>query len=405
MARTAWVLLASVLVPLTAWGLVREYADPSIVAMAPLTKLFVELGLDFRLMITVVLAGPFSAVVVIASYIFMMRPRDSVALVFSAALITIFAFSSRAFLTFSGFPVLEYSLDVVFMLMAGFMVFLFGMFPSGRLIPRWAWTMAPLMLVSFLLDPRMGTTLEATMGSGAALSLRNQFAITTFLGAVGIGLAAQLHRYRRVSTAEQRQQTKLVVAPLGLVVGTIGTALIALTVSSNKPGAWIGWVIFVSIPALVATPVGVAAAVLRYRLFEVDRLISRTVTYTLVVAVLGLVFALGAVWIPTALGLGDSSTLLVTASTLAVAALFNPLRKRVQTSVDRRFNRSAYNADLVAKAFSAKLGQSLTTLQIVEEWRSTVDESLEPETSGIWLKSGRRPDGTAQVKRSRTGIM
>lgn len=392
-ARAAWILLAGVLVPLTTWGLVRVFQNPELVAVAPLTNLFVELGFDARVMIALALALPFYAVVVIASYVFFARPNDPVALTFSAALLTTFSASSRAFEAFDGFPIMQYAYDVVFVLTALSLVLLFGLFPNGKLAPRWAWAMGPLMLFALLLNPRMATTVMTALDGGTAISLREHLAIAMTMMAVGIGLAAQFHRYRHISTVEEQQQTKLVSVPLGLFVGLLLTALVALAFSPDNPGTWIGWILLAWIPAALATPLGLAAAVLRYRLFEVDRLISRTVTYTLVVVLLGLVFALGVVWIPTLLGLGDASPLLVAASTLAVAALFNPLRRRVQDAVDRRFNRTSYRVEQVSNELTGHLQHTLNAKQIADTWAETVNRYFEPAAFGVWINENANGGG------------
>jgi hypothetical protein len=138
--------------------------------------------------------------------------------------------------------------------------------------------------------------------------------------------------------------------------------------------------------ALLIIPTVITIAITKYKLYEIDRLISRTLSYAILVGVLGLVYVAGAVWLPTRL-LGDTvPTLLVAGSTLAVAALFNPLRRRIQQAVDKRFNRSSYQAEAIAEAFSAKLQESLTVEGIAEAWTQTVQEALQPNAAGIWIK-------------------
>jgi hypothetical protein len=103
-----------------------------------------------------------------------------------------------------------------------------------------------------------------------------------------------------------------------------------------------------------------------------------------VVAVLAAAFFALVTLITVLLPAQDS--LAVAASTLAVSAIFNPVRKRVQNTVDRRFNRSAYEAENISESFSSRLRESLTTTQIINEWQETVNQSLQPEASGIWIK-------------------
>lgn len=384
-ARVVWLSWASLLIVATSWGLIRAYRDPSLVEMPPLTDLFIELGLDFRLMITVVLAVPFVIAGVVSLFIFAKRSSDPMAQLFAAALLTTYALASRALVALDGIPVVGVSSDVVFVVGALLAMLLFGLFPSGRFEPRWSRALGPLMVLALAMNPTMGTQAMTTFEGDRNLSWQGRLAMVAYGALLLAGLAAQLSRYRHVSNEVERQQAKMVVAPLGLWLVTLTTALLLLALGYGEDGSWIGWLIFATIPISVATPFAVAAAVLRYRLFEVDRLISRTITYATVIAVLGF----GYVVVVTRAGtlLQSQSSLAVAAATLAVAVLFNPLRKRVQTIVDRRFNRSAYDAERVAEAFVARLGRSLTSEQIVEEWQSTVNDSLQPETSGVWVKS------------------
>lgn len=149
---------------------------------------------------------------------------------------------------------------------------------------------------------------------------------------------------------------------------------------------------FLTMVVLNAIPVAVAAAVVRYKLFEIDRLISRSISYGIVAFLLGAVFAAGAIWVPTHL-LGDQTPIFVAATTLGVAALFNPLRTRIQRGVDKRFNRTRYQAEIVAEEFSAQLQESLTVQQLAHIWARTVDKHFQPTVSGIWLgpPKGKEP--------------
>jgi hypothetical protein len=126
-------------------------------------------------------------------------------------------------------------------------------------------------------------------------------------------------------------------------------------------------------------------AVVRYRLYEIDRLISRTLSYLIVVGVLAAVFA-GIVTLTSSL-LQTQSDLAIAASTLAVAALFNPLRRRVQAVVDRRFNRSSYDAERVIGAISDSLPDEVDPDRVISGWRSVVIETMKPATSGVWVRT------------------
>jgi hypothetical protein len=141
----------------------------------------------------------------------------------------------------------------------------------------------------------------------------------------------------------------------------------------------VGWL------AIMALPIGIGVAVLRHRLYDLDRLISRTVSYLIVTVLLAGVFV-GSVALATGL-LPFSSPVAVAASTLAVAALFNPLRRRVQRLVDRRFNRSRYDSDAVLAAFGARLRFAVELDAVKDELRRAADEAVQPSHVSVWLRA------------------
>jgi hypothetical protein len=136
----------------------------------------------------------------------------------------------------------------------------------------------------------------------------------------------------------------------------------------------------------------VTLAILRYRLFDIDRLISRSVTYAVVAGALALVYGFGAVWLPSRI-VGEQTPLFVAGSTLAVAGLFNPMRRRVMRSVDRRFNRSSYNLEQITDLFTARLRDQLDADRLIEDWARVVDKALQPSLLGIWVRDVGMSEG------------
>jgi hypothetical protein len=201
--------------------------------------------------------------------------------------------------------------------------------------------------------------------------------ILLLLTAIG-GVFSLVLRYRRSPVVARAQIRWLLFSTS--IVGVVLLLVAVTNVSESAVGA------FLLVVAFVSVPVTITVAITRYRLFEIDRIISRTISYAVVVAVLAAAFFVLVALITVLLPAQDS--LAVAGSTLAVAALFNPLRKRVQNVVDRRFNRTAYQAEIIIEAFSSRLGESLTTTQISADWQQTVNESLQPRTSSIWIKEG-----------------
>jgi len=185
-------------------------------------------------------------------------------------------------------------------------------------------------------------------------------------------------RMRRAGSQE-RLQIKAVFLALGAVVAaTTVDALLLEVFDITLPGYWI-----VELLMWLAIPVSIFLAINRFRLYEIDRLISRTVSYAVVVALLlGTVAAVAAV-----VGTRFSDPLVVAGTTLAVAALFSPLRRRVQSVVDRRFNRSRYDAERVMSQFIGSLRDGVDLENIAGSWRAVVGETMQPSSVGVWIRS------------------
>ncbi|HEU4319449.1 MAG TPA: hypothetical protein VFS66_05155 [Acidimicrobiia bacterium] len=142
------------------------------------------------------------------------------------------------------------------------------------------------------------------------------------------------------------------------------------------------WVDVTVTIGLLSLPVSVILAILRYRLYDIDRIISRTVTYAVVAALLVGVVAL----VATLVGTRFDDPLLVAGTTLGVAAVFNPLRRRVQRVVDRRFNRSRYDAERVMDEFARSLRDEVDGGAVLEGWRGVVSETMHPSVVGVWVR-------------------
>jgi hypothetical protein len=192
-------------------------------------------------------------------------------------------------------------------------------------------------------------------------------------------LARELPGYRR-ATGEHRQQLKWLMGG-ALATGVGGFLAIGL---SSAHGV-LGVIGNIGLLGVMALPISLAIAVLKFRLYEIDRLISRTITYTLVTAGLVGVF-LGLVVLSTGV-LPFSSPVGVAASTLAAAALFNPLRVRVQRVVDRRFNRARYSADRTVEALGLRLRDALDVDAVEAGLVEAVASAFEPSSVAMWTRA------------------
>jgi hypothetical protein len=266
--------------------------------------------------------------------------------------------------------------------------------PTGSLpSPRWRWwarvTMAAavVLLVALTvtrgpLDPQyqvLGGPFDYR-GQGGVLLVVNQLALAVTTLAVVVGAGSLVVRFRRARGVE-RQQLRWVAAAAALAVVGAVVGLGGLAVGAT---AVVTWAISVSFAIL---PLAIGAAILRYRLYDLDRILSRTLAYGLLSVLLGLGYA------AVVLGLGrllpDSSSLAVAAATLAVAAVFQPARRRIQAVVDRRFNRRRHDAAQMIEAFGTRLRDQVDLDTLTGELLAVVDQTMQPTQASLWL----RPQG------------
>ncbi len=271
------------------------------------------------------------------------------------------------------------------------------LFPTGRFLSRrWSW--AGWVAAVFTLQAVMSAAFQDEIGPESGdWTVANPIGFLSInvaydgpFGAVfGLSLVALLVggviaiavRYRR-STSLVRTQIKWVM---------YATTMFALVLASQLvyPDLQRAPVSLAFVISLYLIPISITVAIVRYRLFDIDRIISRTVGYALVVVTLAAVYALGAVWLPAQL-LGEQPPLFVAASTLAVAALFNPVRRRVLATVDRRFYRSGYEARRVVGEFGGRLQDEVEVEHVAMNLEAIVRETMRPSAVNVWVPRQRR---------------
>ena len=213
------------------------------------------------------------------------------------------------------------------------------------------------------------------------------FTIMAFGGVVlmaATGLAAIVSvafRYRRARTAERAQLKWLVYAGALIVVALLAEALAEQIIGPGTATGNLQNAVLSGAVALVAVAIGIA--VLRYRLYDIDRVISRTVAYAILTGLLAGIYA-GLVLLATQV-FGLRAPVAVAAATLAAAALFNPVRRRVQKAVDRRFNRARYDADKTVAAFAAHLKDAVDLDSVRDDLAGVVHQALEPAHVSVWI--------------------
>jgi len=223
-------------------------------------------------------------------------------------------------------------------------------------------------------------------GVGGALLVVYQLAFAVTNLAVVVGAASLVVRFRRAAGTERQQLRWVALAAALTAVGSL--AILAAFAVGASP-VLLGWVAGVYVAIL---PVALAAAILRYRLYDLDRIISRSLAYALLTVLLAGGYAVVALGLGQLLG--QDSSLVVAAATLAVAALFQPLRRRVQAAVDRRFNRRRHDAAAI-EAFSGRLRDQVDLDTLTAELLALVDQTMQPTRASLWLRPSahrsRRP--------------
>jgi hypothetical protein len=217
--------------------------------------------------------------------------------------------------------------------------------------------------------------------------------LTLFVGSVACALAPFVRR-RRAQPIE-RQQLKW-LAFVAATSGLAGATGFLMVDAGNSAVAIVGGLLLVValVGVAVGIPVAVGLAILRYRLYDIDRVINRTLVYGLLTAVLGLGYAGVVLTLGQLLGRRNSS-LAVAGATLAMAALFQPARRRIQRLVDRRFNRRRYNAAQTIAAFSARLRDQVDLDTLTGELLAVADQTMQPTQASLWLRDSPTPPRTS----------
>jgi hypothetical protein len=281
---------------------------------------------------------------------------------------------------------------VVVSVLLGFVLLLT---PTGALpSPRWRWwarlvVVAAVVALTFRtapLDPPYGA-----VEPGPVLVRDGPLATVGRAGVVGafvvvllsllVAAGSLVVRFRRARCVE-RQQLRWVSVAAAMAALAVALTLVSWAMLGSAATPLWGWAEGVYVTLL---PLAIGAAILRYRLYDLDRIISRTVAWTLLTLLLGLGYAL------VVLGLGrllpEGSSLGVAAATLAVAAVFQPARRRIQAAVDRRFNRRRYDAARTIAAFGARLREQVDLDTLSAELLSVTHQTMQPTTASLWLRA------------------
>jgi hypothetical protein len=269
-------------------------------------------------------------------------------------------------------------------------------FPDGRFVPLWIRWLALFMMCFWLVYVILPSWLLGPI-----------FFDLIFYGIIASMIIVQIYRYRHVSTPRERQQTKWVVYGITIAaMGNLGTrllfAFVLLPRSQNTLILDAIEVLLITCSMLVIPPT-LGIAILRSRLWDIDVIINRTLVYAVLTAILAVVYFGSIIGLQSLvnvftgqLSIWSQSPLVIVTSTLAIAALFQPLRRRVQAIIDRRFYRSKYDAARTLAAFSETLRDEVKLDELREALLTVVQETMHPSHVSLWLKS---TDGDNQNRR------
>ena len=402
LARASWAIIAIVALALCIADIPPGYAQfltvcteavcqnqqatPDMVRALHSVGLSLQFYALFLLVLSSITVSIFLAIAIIIAW---RRSRDWMGLLVSLTLIII------GTVTYTDYQQLAAAYHPIVLLPGALLQFLLGtlpllvgyLFPNGRFVPRWTRWLA-LLVVLF--------------AGGGTLFPSSLLNISTWPGPLGTVveiviiatiLFAQIYRYARVSTPSQRQQTKWVVLGIAaliiyfIMLFTVGALNPDFTQAKSLGSLFAEASYFL---AEIIIPLALAFSILRYRLWDIDLLINRTLVYTLLTVILALIY-FGCVVLLQHLvngvtGQAGQSPVIIVGSTLAIAALFQPLRRRIQRIIDRRFYRRKYDAVRTLAAFSATLRSEVDLNELSEHLVGVVQETMQPAHVSLWLR-------------------
>ena len=394
LARVTWIAVVTLLVALFLAMLPAYYSllqticigatcgptQPTPDSAQGIQKLGFSLGTYATFTLALTLAAVFLCIAV-SAVIFWRRSDDWMALLVALGVVALsivnvpFAFLG----SHSAWQVLAIALTVL----GNGVFFLVGsLFPDGRFVPRWTCWLLPCWVVAGIvfLFFRDVTFMYVVYN-------------LVWLAEIILLVIALFYRYRYASSPLQRQQTKWVIyggSVAGIIVVGI-TVPLYLFPSLGQAGSFYQLVIAPAyILVVLIVPLSLGLAILRFRLYDIDLLINRTLVYSILTVLLALVYVGLVIGLQSLVhlftGQAGQSPVVIVASTLAIAALFQPLRHRIQRVIDRRFYRRKYDAAKTLEAFSATLRNEVDLSQLREHLLAVVKETMQPAHVSLWLR-------------------
>ena len=306
--------------------------------------------------------------------IFVRKSADALALIVSLALVTFGTQTTLRGSLVEAVPALSLPGQILTTISWGSIALFFSLFPNGQFVPRWLrWLVSGWILLFVLPTKVMDVIPKAAAGV---------FFLVFWL----VSLSAQIYRYMRVSTPVERQQTKWVFLGLVLLFAIIIPAIIFGLLKPEQMDSPI-LLIFTNFIGVIM-PLSIGVAILKSRLWDIDVIVRKTLVYSVLTVVLALVYFGSVILLQRLFSMltgVEQSPLAVMLSSLAIAALFTRLRRRIQDALDRRFFRKKYNAQQVLAKFAITARDETDLDALTAELTRVVQETLQPERVSVWL--------------------
>jgi hypothetical protein len=390
-ARTACLAVIVLTLGLAIPGFLVGFDRPELLSQPEVMALVDRLGISNHVAMAAGLLAPMALVSAVAIFLFWRRSDDWMAMLFSLQMLTSMAFSTRSLSALEhAYPAVRAPVHFIWLLAFVLIFVTLYLFPDGRFVPRSTRLLAIVAVVLVVVSPGLPEAMLNLPRSPEGMSVWHwRGAVLGVLVLWCTGLAAQVYRYRRVSGPVERQQAKWVMFVLGCFLAIIALGILIPSLFLDLPDVWFAAVLLASVPLGIALPISIAIAILRYRLYDIDRIISRTLVYGLLTALLGGVYAAVVLILGQLFGgIGDQPpSWAVAGATLAVAALFQPARRRIQALVDRRFNRRHYDTAKTIEGFAARLREEVDLDTLSGELLAVVDETMQPTRTWLWLRA------------------
>jgi hypothetical protein len=363
-------------------GFIAVLRSPDVVDIPAFTVMFTSRGLSKELLIWTLLIFPTSLAFAASVWLYLGAKGRAFPLFFGWGLVGLYMYSGGVTLGLGVTQGWEGWTNVIEVgCLAGAVTALL-LFPNGRWVPAWTrW--ACLVCIGLLIAvPEVGTNLRRLLVNADAVDADvRALALLAGTAVLAFPLVAQVIRYRRYATKTEQQQTKWISFGAGLMFAPAAIAVVlAMSFSGRHPA--LGWLVAVTAFAGFVIPIAAAIAITKYRLYDLDHLVSRTVSYTVVAGLVTAIFVLGVAAVQALLP--EAGSLAVAASTIASVAVFSPLRRRVQSRVDRHFNRARYDSERETAAFAGRLRSSSDLDVVIRGLLDVLGKTVQPATVAIW---------------------